>query len=321
MTSLLSGRSLLLTCALAGAAVSMLAGCAGVPVPTRAVAGTTFGLAVGPDDSTFGRNFGFGSATYQDPQRGVLAVRFVKSGTDVTVAAKVVTRVVADPATPIAISGSVSTPHPSFPSVLALGQVLALVDIPKTLPEGLYSITVRRYKTASDLSAGNLIDEGPFDSPLWSNSIYVQAGDGVDHFTPFNGSWATITTTLQPQHVQQVAPLPELILWMPSDVAAATIDITYPDAKMDVWGAYFYRLGTQTAFVQTENVDSNTVRIHVVDPLVQGFLVSLVFKNTQTGYSPILLSEFSYDGGSYYDADGELLDTTGFNPLEQAELR
>jgi hypothetical protein len=305
MTSSLSGRSLSLACLTAAFGAMVLSGCAGIPVPTRAIAGTTVGFAVATDDPTFGGAMAYGSSIYPDPQRGVLGIRFAKSGTTLTVPAKMVTRVSADKATPVALTGSMSTPISGFPSSSALDQVLALVDIPHTLPAGTYTITVRRYKTSTDMSDSNLVDQGPIDSPLWTNSIVVFAGDGADHFTPFTAGVGAASGSLTASQVQQVTPLPELLLQLPANTAAATIDITYPDAKMDIVGAYYYRLGTHTTFVSTEVVDTNTVRIHAIDPLAQGYFLSLVFKNTQTGYNPIAVGEFFDDAAAFYDGDGD----------------
>jgi hypothetical protein len=290
-----------------------LAGCAGSPVPMRAVAGTTFGFPISADDVNVGYGIAYGSATFPDPQRGVLAVRFTNGATTQTVPVKLVTRLVADPATPVAFSGMVATPHPVFTSIPATGQIVALVDIPRSLPEGTYQLAVRRYQTSA---LTTLIDEGPPESSLWSNVLYIEAGDGVDHFSPFKGGFDTIISNLLPPHVQQITPLPEVIVKTPPETAAATIDIGFPNAKATISHAYFYRRGTHSCVVEIESIDANTVRIHAIDPLGQGSDLSLVFKNTQSGYNPILKSEFVYEGGTFYDVDGDpILPTQGYEPI------
>lgn len=291
----------------------MLAGCAGGPVPMRAVAGTTMALAIGPDgiDGTFG----YGSSSFEDSQRGVLGVEF-KRGTQIesTVPVKLVTRVMPDPASPAALSGSLALPEPGIPPADILGQVAALIDLPHTLPEGSYDLTIRRY---TDDSLTTLIDQGPVENPVWSEVLYIEAGDGNPHPTPFSASWIPgLTYSLQSSHVRQIVPHPQILLTLPPGTAAATLEIEYPDAKIEIKGAYVYRLTGHRALVTVEHVDESTVRVHVVDPGIHGHPVALVFDNTQSGYSPVLKSEFTYVAGAYYGVNGTPITPGGsFDPI------
>jgi hypothetical protein len=164
---------------------------------------------------------------------------------------------------------------------------------------------VRRFKTADNLTTANLVDEGPAENALWStNVLYIEPGDGSDHFTPFTGSLFGGSVNLGPSYVQQITPHPELLLTLPSGTSAATLDIGFPQAKMAVVGAYSFHLWNNTTFVTAEPLAANVVRLHVVDPGAQGYQVSLVFKNTQTGYNPILKTEFFVEAAHYYDENG-----------------
>jgi hypothetical protein len=283
----------------------------------RAVAGTTFALAIGPDEPTAGGgNIGFGTELFADPQRGVLGVELRSGGVlRARVPVKLVTRLMPDPASPAGLSGELATPHPVFSSVSLLGQVAALIDLPHTLPEGSYQITIRRYR---DVTLTTLVDEGPIESALWSDVLYVEAGDGSPHYTPFAGGWDILNFALDAEHVRQIVPYPQLLLNLPAGTAAATLDIGFPEAKVAIAGVYVYHATQHAVTAQLEPIDSDSVRIHFVDPAAQDYRLALVFENTQSGFAPVLLGEFSYEAGSFYDLSGTLIvPAAGFDPIGQ----
>jgi hypothetical protein len=303
---------------LVGLAALALPGCSGPPVPMRAVAGTTFALAIGPDEpNAGGGTVGYGTVLFPDPQRGVLGVEFAQGGVvEALVPVKLVTRLMPDPASRAGLTGSIETPSP-FGSFGLLGQVAAVIDLPHTLPEGPYDLTIRRY---TDATLTALIDQGPYESAQWKDDLYVEAGDGSPHHTPFSGGWGIANYALGASHVQQIVPYPQLLLSLPSGTAAATLDIGFPDAKIDIEGAYFYRLTGHSALVEVQAVDTDTIRLHVVDPGAQDHWLALVFENVQGGYAPVLETEFTYEAGAFYDADGAPIDPgSGYDPI--AEIR
>jgi hypothetical protein len=293
-------------------------GCAGKPVPLWAVAGTTMALAISADEPAIGgTGIGYGTTALADSQRGALGVELLRgSTTEALVPVKFVTRVMPDPASPAGLAGKVH--HPNIPltgETNILHQIVALIDLPASLPEGYYTLKVRRYQNAS---LATLVDQGPYDSLLWQQELYVSPGDGGQYFTPFRGAWGETDVAIPSSTLRELVPSPQLLLTLPLNTAAATIDIGFPDAKIDVEGAIQHGGAGQNSLVSYQLIDSNSVRIHWVNPTADGSSLALVFDNTQSGYQPVLPSEFTYEAGSFYDADGApIAPGGGFNPIGQ----
>jgi hypothetical protein len=286
-------------------------------VPLWAIAGTTMGLAISGDDPNVGgTGIAYGTASIPDPQRGVLGIEFWRGSTLVgRVPAKLVTRVMPDPASPAGLTGALSAP---FANNKVLHQVLALIDIPASYQEGYYTLKVRRFRDATLTLP--LVDEGPWDSAFWSQTLYISAGDGASYATPFHGAWGASGITppfvITAAMLREIVPDPQLLLALPSSTSAATLQIRFPDAKVEIRGAIAYRTVGQKSLVTLEPVDADTVRIHYVSPAADAVELALVFRNIQTGYQPVLPSEFVYEGGSFYDVDGApIAPGGGFNPI------
>ena len=126
---------------------SFLVACSGPTTPTVAVAGTTIAIPVsGEDPNTGATSLAYGTATIPDPQRGALKVELMLGTTAVaTLPVRLVSRVMPDPSSPAGISGTIQGALP----VPFTQQVIALVDIPHTVPANTYTIRIERYRDAT----------------------------------------------------------------------------------------------------------------------------------------------------------------------------
>ena len=293
------GAIVLLWFVFVGAPISL--GCAGRPMPTWAVAGTTLGLPVSSASEPV-PNLGYGTGTFADRQRGALGVEFFQ-GTVFRdrVPLRFITRTMPDPASPAGLAGGITTPF-GFQSA-QIYQAIALIDIPATtLPAGDYTLKLRRYKDAN-LNAADLVDEGPADYPIWA--VKILAGDGQTHYTPFQTWGGSSPFTLDDAIVSETIPLPKLGLWLPVGTAAATLQIHFPDAKIDVRGALVSQKVGQSSHVVYELVDPDSVRIHYMNPAADASALELVFETTSSSYDDRAFeSEFAVEIEEYYDQDG-----------------
>jgi hypothetical protein len=292
---------------LSGFALLAALGCSGRPLPLQAVAGTTIGLAISGETNLLA----YGTADFADVQRGALGVDFMQGSTVVAgpVGLRLATRLVPDTASPAGLAGSVGGA-----TTLGLHQAVALLDVPVSLPAPqTYTLRLRRYR---DATLTTVVDEGPTESTLWT--LDVKPGDGAPHFTPFEGELGPIDAA----YIAELVPYPKLVLTLPSATAAATVQIRFPTAAVEIRGALVRRKVGQASLVTFELVDSDSVRLHYVNPAADTSALELVFANTAAIYAPVLYSQFAYESGAFYDADGApIAPSASYSPITANAIR
>ena len=302
----------------AAAFVGILAlGCSGKPVPLVARAGTTIGLAIGPEAVVFqSMGLAFGTADVADRQRGFLIFELRQGSVVVaTLPTRYVTKVVPDPASEVGLTG-LALDHNGTGLPIPLNQALALVDIPTDVPAGSYRIFVKR---SNSPSGGSPQNPNPSDSLLYQIEIIEPRFD--QDFTPFDHEEFGGTYAASPEQLQSLVPKPKLVLNLPTGSsgypAAATLEITYDDSRIEIWGAILNVPGRQGPFITTEFVASDRVRIHYANPVADGEQLALVFEVLDRGFQfdPVsYTTHFTVASQDYYDADGAPMAVGTFDP-------
>jgi hypothetical protein len=300
-------RALTLLLAL-GSVISI--GCYGRPAPQVVRAGTTLAFGMGMESQPIG----YGTLDIPDPQRGYTQFRLYRNdsnnwGTFVAnLKTRLVTRGAADPASQGVIEG-IQDPFGFGGTVQAMFQVIAIVDIPANVASGTYRIKSFRYRDPEFTTA---LDNGPGDSNQHEIEIITST---EEDFTAFVGTTASAAS---------IVPWPKLILNFPTipDApwpAAATIRLTVP-SRINVRGVSMNESVGNGAFVTFSSPSTNVVEIHYANPESESGALSLVFdlESWSGDYDPVATSEFAYQSGSFYDADGNpLIPPANYNPVGQ----
>jgi|GEM_PF-5566536 len=297
---------------------ALVLACSGRPVPLVARAGTTIGLAIGPETQIGGADAGlaFGTNVVSDRQRGFLVFELRQGSTVVaTLPTRFVTRVVPDPASEAGLTGLVPANN-GVPLAMPLAQALAMVDIPRTVPTGTYRIYVAR---SSAPSGSPISGPNPADSPLYE--IEILGPQSNDRFTPFDHDEFLEVFAATPEQLQSITPKPKLLLNLPNGQtglpAAATLEIQFDGTRVDVRGAVMNVPARSGALLTTSLVASNRARVHYVNPLADGQQLALVFEVLDRGaaYDPVSeTTHFTVVSQDYYDALGVPMAVGSFNP-------
>ena len=311
-----------LTLALLGAAtIYHLLGCAGTPVPTVARAGTTIGLSA--DSTVFAAPLGFGTATQPDPQRGATVFELYDStGAFVSeLPARLITRTYPDPSSTGGLVGGLTglSVKPQ--------QVIALLDIPGDVDASIsgvpYEIRARQAEHAGP-GAPAVQGSSPVEEPLWRIEILDSPNDD-ESFTPFEIDFGGTIFPIDDALIRETIPNPKLLFRLPESpaaTAAATIDVTFDDTRVDILGVHLHSGATQGTFLTYESPAAGTIRIHYANPSAatpdESIAIVFAHDDPQSSYDPLAHddpADFDYVSGTFYDEDG-----VEFTPTDGPDL-
>jgi hypothetical protein len=282
------------------------AACSAPPLPLAGRAGTTVGIAVG-SDLLEGPLFGFGASTYDafgisDDQRGRLVFELdtrAVTGAALRLDPRVVTRVVPDPATGLALE-----PDAHLLPLAGVAQVLALVDIPADAPVGVFDLRIRRVDRAG----------GPLAGPSYLQRFEVlpNPGGGTAH-NPFlvfhpHGSLDLLASG----QAAGLYPWPKLVLALVpgtggAPLHAAHLSLAYPADRVDsILRVYDDRRSDHGAIVQWRaDIGSGRVAIDWIAPEPTAFhALAVVFRPREPFAGPVAPADFPVLEAAFYDADG-----------------
>jgi hypothetical protein len=279
-------------------------GCSGAPLPLAGRAGTTAGIAVG-SDLLEGGLLGFGASGFDalgitDHQRGRLVFELDTTavlGAPLRLAPRVVTRVLPDPATGLALD-----PDAHLLTLSGVAQVLALVDIPADAPVGSFDLRIRR----EDASGQPL----PGPTYLQRFEVLPNPGGGTA-WNPFRAFHPHGSLDLAAGgQLAGLYPWPKAVLAIApaaggAPVHAAHLRVAYPAARVDaVLRVYDDRRSDHGAIVQWRD-EGGAVVIDWVAPEPTPFrALAIVFRPREPFAGPVTPADFALLESAFFDAEG-----------------
>jgi hypothetical protein len=285
------------------------AGCGGAPLPLAGRAGTTVGIAIG-GDLLEGSRLGFGASAYTDlglpdDPRGRLVFELDTSavtGSKVLLEPRVVTRVVPDPATGVALD-----PDAYFLPFAGSAQVLALVDLPADAPAGTFDLRIRRVDRDGRALPGPSYRQ---QLEVLPNPGRVESFNALRAFHP-GGSLDLVAEGL----AAGLYPWPKVVLpLVPAHgvrVHAAHLVVAYPADRVEsILRVYGDRRTDHGAIVQwRDDPDADPPRGRVavdwVAPRPGAFeALAVVFRPREPFAGPVTPADFQVVESAFYDAEG-----------------
>lgn len=248
----------------------LLAACSFRPIPLVAQAGTTIVVPLA-GEALHGAYVGYESEVTRtrglyDDQRGGLEFALVDDLAAPTrshaLLTRLVTRVQPDPATPAAIANG-RTLHD-------FTQILALVDVPVSVPSGDFYLSVRRKRRSA--AQGGVDEPLPALPPQLSRLRVLPAerdasGAPVARFTPLEAIVAGRPFGDAESDALGVYPLPKVLVELGAlDIAAASLELGFPPAKLVVRSVFEEQHSGRGSVVRWHLVGPDTLRIQLVDP-------------------------------------------------------
>jgi hypothetical protein len=289
--------------------ILLAVGCGSEPFPLAAQAGSTIAIpVVGEKTANTNHPIGYGGTMLQqagiyDDQRGELVFKLTGGGFVHTLITRFVTRLAPDPATQVAIDNAVDDPSAAL---LGLAQVLALVDIPMSVGEGDYTMTISRCRRTS--SGGACLPLTP--DVYYSRPFTVLPGIGTP--TPmsgFVGGFSADTSTA----MMGLYPFPKVpITFIEPEPAAAHLVVNYPKTKVEVQSVFEdNHQGRGSIVAWADDPVAGQVTIDFVDPDASVGSLAIAFKLIDPfGAGRVLNGDFSITSAQLYDADGVIQNST-----------
>jgi hypothetical protein len=251
--------------------LSFAAACTFRPVPLVAQAGTTILVPVA-GEALQGRWIGYESdasraAGIHDDQRGGIVISLVDDpiapAQEHLLVTRLVTRAVPDPAT-FAALGNGRDLH-------GLAQVVAVVDIPETTPAGDYVLVVRRLRRVAATGAEeeelqSIVQSFPALRVLPAEPDPT-TGAPRARFTPAEALFAGRPFADAADQLYKLFPFPKAVLDLGTPgVAAATVELGFPPAKLSVLSVFEEGHAGQGSVVRWSEPAPGELRIDLVDP-------------------------------------------------------
>lgn len=300
-----------------GALVLALAACGSQPVGLTAQAGSTFGLAI-TGEVTEGHKLGFG-ATYDgtplyDDQRGELLflLKTPGGGPEYELQTRLVTRVLPDPASNAGLGNLVAGA-----AIYGIGQPVALIDIPASVPPATYEIEVRRRRRTGPTTWLTFLPgaASPFNQSRELTVLPANVNGVQGAPTPFEGMLGVSTNTNTAVFAPDLYPHPKVVVKLgATPPAAARLRIDYPQAKMVVLGVIEEQhYGRSSIVAYDDDPQNGELTVDFVDPTASVERLAIVFDPIDPfGAGRVSVpGDFSLlTGSQLYDTDGNPIATS-----------
>lgn len=295
------------------AIAALVVGCEGPTVPRQVHAGTTFFLPYGSYE-------GFSAFGEADVQRGEIVFFLCPwgqftcdpdhpqepSGHELTTT--YMTRVFPDRGSEAAIRGYLEIHGEEFTWPL-LGQPVAFVDVPETVPEAWYWIVAKRRQGGSLVPGWSVALTYIYVLPpcVWGSECATPA-EAYLNGHPYLGGHVFDAT----QDLKDLVPYPQLILTLEVEPfegvpAAAEIVLSYPQQDVSIKTAFEHAdLGTSSMVRWSPGPGSDEVTIRVIDPDQRVKQLAVAFELTAT--EPVQASDFVVESATAYDLEGNEID-------------
>jgi hypothetical protein len=236
-----------------------------------------------------------------DDQRGelVFVLRDPASGVERELVTRVVTRAFPDPASEVGLRNQVSPTTAAF----GISQLLAIVDVPATVPPGAYDLSVRRRRRTD---AGGS-EELP--APLYTQRFVVlpaNVGGVVGAPTPTTNEVGLFSTDVS-EELADLVPWPKVVLALPASAPhAAHLVVAYPRTKITPRAVFEEQhLGRGSIVSWSDDPALGRVTIDLVDPAASVQSLAFVFEpKAPLSAGRIALSEISLLSTILYDRNG-----------------
>lgn len=289
--------------------ILLAVGCGSEPFPLAARAGSTIVVPVAGEMTVSTNQVGYGGTLLQqagiyDDQRGELVFKLTAGSSEHTLVTRMVTRLAPDPATQTAIDNLVDDP---FSGLLGISQILALVDIPTSVPEGDYTMLISRCRRTT--TGGACLPLAPANI-YYSRPFTVLEGTGTPSpDTGFVGVVSQDTSTA----LRGLYPLPKVpIVFASSQPAAAHLVVNYPKTKVEVKAVFEdQHQGRGSIISWTDDPVAGQVTIDFVDPDASVSSLAIAFDLLDPfGAGRVVTGDVSIASAQLYDANGASQSTT-----------
>jgi len=287
------------------ATAAIVLGCGARPLPLSVQAGSSVGILLAGEVAA-GETAGYGGDLLAargryDDQRGqlVFALRDPSTGAEHEIATRIVTRVWPDPASEIGITNQVDAAYPG----LGIAQLLAILDVPASVPPGSYDMSVRRWRRTDTGGSENLpaIVYGQRLTVLPANIGGVAGAQ-----TPASGYTGAFGIDVSKQ-LASLVPLPKVVLSLPvSPPHAAHLVIAYPRTKIKPRAVFEEQhLGRGSIVAWSDDSANGRVTLDFVDPGASVKQLALAFEpKAPLSAGRIALSEITVESSTLYDREG-----------------
>jgi hypothetical protein len=237
-----------------------------------------------------------------DDQRGelVFVLRDAVSGVERELSTRLVTRAFPDPASEVGLRNQVSPATAGF----GIAQLLAIVDVPSSVPAGTYDMSVRR-RRRTDAGGSEALP-----APLYAQRFVVlpaNIGGVVGAPTPATSEVGPISTDVS-EELTNLVPLPKVVLALPASAPphAAHLVVAYPRTKITPRGVIEEQhLGRGSIVSWSDDPGSGRVTIDLVDPAASVHSLAFIFEpKAPLSAGRIVLSEVSLVSTVLYDRNG-----------------
>ena len=287
------------------AAAAIVLGCGARPLPLSVQAGSSVWIMLAGEVMA-GETVGYGGDLLAargryDDQRGqlVFVLRDPSSGAEHELATRIVTRAWPDPASEIGIANQIDAAY----SGLGIVQLLAILDVPASVPPGSYDVNVRRRRRTDTGGSENL------PAIVYGQRLTVlpaSVGGVAGAQTPAS-AYAGLFGIDVSKQLASLVPLPKVVLSLPvSPPHAAHLVIAYPRTKVTPRAVFEEQhLGRGSIVAWTDDPASGRVTVDFVDPGASVKQLALAFEpKASLSAGRIALSEITVESSTLYDREG-----------------
>ena len=276
-------------------------GCLGEPIPKQVRAGTTFVL---PLAEVAAVPMGFGAAAdaqgsellmQPDMQRGNVRFGLCLDATclsELPLTLRFLSRVYPDPGSPAGLRGTLV--EGTRLAGMIRGQPLAVLDVPVSVPGGLYTL------------AAFATPPGSAEIPIPIQPIEILPGS-EEHFTSITGEAVGVDVS---QALRDLVPHPQVTLELIEPTgerpAAASVVVRHP-RQVSIEGAFEHGAMGQGSIVRVvPGREPDTVELTLIDPDQQARGLTLAFRLTNPR-APARAEDFVIESQQLYARDGSPL--------------
>jgi hypothetical protein len=287
------------------AAAAIVLGCGARPLPLSVQAGSSVWIMLAGEVMA-GETVGYGGDLLAargryDDQRGqlVFVLRDPSSGAEHELATRIVTRAWPDPASEIGIANQIDAAY----SGLGIVQLLAILDVPASVPPGSYDVNVRRRRRTDTGGSENL------PAIVYGQRLTVlpsSVGGVSGARTPTSGYTGMFGIDVS-QQLASLVPLPKVVLSLPeSPPHAAHLVIAYPRTKIKPRAVFEEQhLGRGSIVAWSDDSANGRVTLDFVDPGASVKQIALAFEpKVPLSAGRIALSEITVESSMLYDREG-----------------
>ncbi len=281
------------------------AGCGARPLALSVQAGSSVGIALAGEVAA-GDQAGYGgdlveAAGRHDDQRGrlVFVLRNPSTGAEHALTTRIVTRAWPDPASEIGLTNRVDAAYPG----IGIAQILAIVDVPITVPPGAYDVNVRRTRR-TDSGGNETLPAIAYGQRL---AVLPPVVNGVSGGPTPSSAWAGPFGIDASRQLAALVPLPKAIVSLPTPSPhAASLVIRYPAGKIRPRAMVEEQhLGRGSIVSWQDDPAAGRVTVSFVDPDASVSALALVFEpKLPLSAGRVAVSEISVESARLYGEDG-----------------